>query len=84
VLVKAGHLQAAAALVSAVPGVEVHASSAEGKIVVTCEAAGSRELLDRVDAIRGIEGVLSATLVYQHSEPLSSMLEEICHADHAS
>jgi nitrate reductase NapD len=84
VLVKAGHLQAATDVLSALPGVEVHAASAEGKIVVTCEAPGSRELLDRVDAIKGIEGVLSATLVYQHSEPLSSMQEEMCHADHAS
>jgi nitrate reductase NapD len=51
------------------PGVEVHAATPEGKLVVTLEAAGDGELASCFDRIRGLAGVMSAALVYHQFEP---------------
>lgn len=54
----------------AIPGVEVHAVSPEGRMVVTVERASDREMTDAFDAINKLPGVLSAALVYHHDEDL--------------
>ena len=57
------------------PGVEVAAFSAEGRLVVTVEdrpgASFEKTLLD----IHQVEGVLSATLGYQYSDAIPHELE---------
>lgn len=63
--------------------VEVHGASAQGKIVLTVEASTAAEILRWIDAIHQIEGVFSAAIVYQHSEDLDSMNEEISYESHA-
>ena len=60
-------------------GVEVHAANAEGKLVVTVEAAGERQLADRVLGIESVPGVLAASLVYHQYEDdgrLDEMVEQ--------
>ncbi|HUX64169.1 chaperone NapD [Sulfuricella sp.] len=52
-----------------IPGVEVHAASAEGKMVVTIEKPGDREITDIFDEIGKTPGVLSTAMVYHHFEP---------------
>lgn len=52
-----------------IPGVEVHAASAEGKMVVTIEKPGDREITDLFDEIGKTSGVLSTAMVYHHFEP---------------
>lgn len=52
-----------------IPGVEVHAASAEGKMVVTIEKPGDREITDIFDEIAKASGVLSTAMVYHHFEP---------------
>jgi len=64
------------------PGCHVHATSADGKLVVTLEGAGAREIAARMDEIQRLAPVLSALLVYQHNEPLDVMMEEVSHEDH--
>jgi len=59
------------------PGVEIHATSRDGKMVVTLEAPGAREIANRMDDIRHLDAVLSASLVYQHNETLEAMMEEV-------
>ena len=54
----------------AMNGVEIHAIKEDGRIVVTVEEDGYRETSDTVLSLHQIEGVLSASLVYQHSEEL--------------
>lgn len=76
-------LQSVRDAIAALASVEVHGTSAEGKLVVTVETANPTEILSRIDAIRDIEGVLSAAIVYQHSEDLDSMNEEISYESHA-
>lgn len=52
-----------------IPGVEVHAASAEGKMVVTIEKPGDREITEIFDEIGKTSGVLSTAMVYHHFEP---------------
>lgn len=52
-----------------IPGVEVHAASPEGKMVVTIEKPNDREITDLFEEIGRIQGVLSTAMVYHHFEP---------------
>jgi nitrate reductase NapD len=45
--------------------------------VVVIEAASARQVLDAIDSIRALPGVLNVSLVYQHAEPASSMRQEL-------
>lgn len=65
------------AAIAQMPDAQVHGTSPAGKIVVTLEAGGSREMLDKVSAIQLIDGVLSAALVYQFADSLESMQEMV-------
>jgi periplasmic nitrate reductase NapD len=68
----------------ALPGAAVHATSAEGKLVVTLEGSSAREIAARIDAIQQLPAVLSACLVYQHNESLEAMMEEVSSEDDAT
>jgi len=59
------------------PGAKVHAVHAQGKVVVSLEAPDMLEIRASMDRMRGLAGVLTASLVYQHSEPLEVMNEEV-------
>jgi nitrate reductase NapD len=50
-------------------GVEIHAESAAGKMVITLETANDHEIVESMGAIGELPGVLSTALVYQHSDP---------------
>lgn len=58
-------------------GTEVHGAHPDGKLVVTTEGVSSRALLDAMDAMSRIPGVIPATLVYQHTESLQAMQQEM-------
>jgi nitrate reductase NapD len=49
-------------------GIEVHASTDEGKIVVTVEQADDGSLADTVLNLQDMPGVLSASMIYHHFE----------------
>lgn len=51
-------------------GVEVHAVTPEGRMVVTVERRDDREVKEAFDAIGRVGGVLSTALIYHHDEPL--------------
>lgn len=59
---------AMAAHIEAMPGMEL-ALRGEVRSVVLCEGADQYAIVDAVDALRAIPGVLNATLVYHHAEP---------------
>ena len=46
-----------------------------GRLVVLIEAPSSARVLDAIDAIRALEGVLAVHLAYQHAESESDMQE---------
>lgn len=61
----------------AVPGAEIHAATERGKLVVTLEGPTTKAIQQGMAALQMIPGVMAATLVYQHAEPLEDMNEEI-------
>ena len=52
-----------------IPGVEIHADGAGGKMVVTIEKADDQETTCVFDSITRTPGVLSTAMVYHHFEP---------------
>jgi nitrate reductase NapD len=46
-----------------------------GRLVILIEAPSAARVLDTIDAIRALEGVLAVHLAYQHAEPESAMQE---------
>lgn len=49
---------------NAIAGLEVHAESPDGKLVVTLESSTNRAMLDQIDSINAVEGVINSALVY--------------------
>jgi nitrate reductase NapD len=54
---------------------EVPRHDPAGRIVVLIERSSSREVLDVIDAVRALEGVLAVHLAYQHAEPEADLQE---------
>lgn len=54
---------------------EVARRDDRGRLVVLVEASTAARVLDAMDAIRALEGVLAVHLAYQHAEPESAMQE---------
>ncbi|HXF65319.1 MAG TPA: chaperone NapD [Burkholderiales bacterium] len=52
----------------ALPGVEIHAETADGRFVVTVEDAPEAAAADTIVALHRLEGVLSAAMVYQYCD----------------
>jgi len=68
-------------VIASMQGARVHATSPNGKIVVTLEASTSDEMMSMITGIQRADGVLSAALVYQCADTLEAMNEEIPSAD---
>lgn len=58
------------ARLDALDGVQVHAVSPEGRMVVTVERDDDRAATETLDAVAKADGVLSTALVYHHDEAL--------------
>ena len=54
---------------------EVARRDDRGRLVVLVEATSSGRVLDTMEAIRALPGVLAVHLAYQHAEPESEMQE---------
>jgi len=61
--------QAVAGHLCGMAGVAVHGGVEAGKLVVTLETASEGEIVERLNAIQVLDGVLAATLVFHHYEP---------------
>jgi nitrate reductase NapD len=59
------------------PGVEIHARSHEGKVVVTLEDDDTNSAADKYVALHGVPGVASVAMVYQYSDDESVDTEEV-------
>jgi nitrate reductase NapD len=75
--VQPSRLAAVEAVIAQMPGAEVHGVSLVGKLAVTLEHTDAPQQMALVHAIGRLRGVLSAVIVYQHSEPLIDVEEEI-------
>lgn len=68
-------LDAAIVRIEAVIGNTISARDPIGKVVIVIEGATTGALLDQMDDIRKIPGVLNVEMVYQHAEEESVMKE---------
>ena len=69
----------AEAALHALPGVECHHMSADGRLVVTVEDAPGAAMSDTLIAIHRVPQVLAATLAYEHSDAhLSTQPDSPC------
>jgi len=66
-----GHIGQVSADISRLSGTEIHASTQEGKLVVTIEADNQQAVLEQVETINRLPGVLSSSLVYHQVETFS-------------
>ena len=67
--------EAVARAVTATGIAEVARRDERGRMVVLIEAPTSSRVLDTIDAIRALDGVLAVHLAYQHAESESDMQE---------
>ncbi len=58
-------------------GVEIHARSPEGKVVVTLEDDDTNSAADKYAALHGVAGVASVAMVYQYSDDEPVDTEEV-------
>lgn len=63
-----GQTEAVQGQLLSLPGVEVHAVSDDGRLVVTVEEDGERTMSEAVIKMQNIDGVLSAAMIYHHCE----------------
>ena len=54
---------------------EVPAEDGRGRLVILIERASARQVLDSIDAIRALPGVLAVHLAYQHAESAADLEE---------
>lgn len=57
------------AAIGRVAGLATHAASAEGKLVVTIEAATEAESIALMEQVRTLAGVMSVAMVFHQYEP---------------
>lgn len=63
------HIPAVSTALNAMPGCEVALSDVDrGKLIVVAEAEHSRTLLDTIESVRNVEGVLAVSLVYHQQD----------------
>ena len=69
-------LEEACAALDQMPGVEIHARTPEGKVVITLEDDDTNAAADSYVALHGLPGVASVAMVYQYSGE-DSVIEEV-------
>jgi nitrate reductase NapD len=57
--------------------IEIHGSDEQGKFVVVTEAKHQGIILDRIDLITAIDGVINASMVYHQVAPVDDLDDEI-------
>jgi nitrate reductase NapD len=55
---------------ASIEGAEVHGGADTGKLIVTLETQTESQVVERINAIQLLDGVLAATLVFHHFEPV--------------
>jgi nitrate reductase NapD len=68
VYAKPGSEPVVRAHLSSLEGVEVHAASEDGKIIITLESESERSAVDQYEAIGRHGDILNVAMVYQQNE----------------
>ena len=59
-----------------IAGLEIHAIGDDGKVVITVESNSYKDTGERISALQKIKGVISASMIYQHTETLEEQALE--------
>ena len=59
------YIKAVSSQLNTMPGVEIHAASDDGRMVVTIEN-DTATMIETMNSFHSIKGVVSASLIYQH------------------
>ena len=51
-------------------GVEIHAEKDDGRIIVTVEKESEHDLIETINTLQEIDGVISISMVYHHFDVL--------------
>ena len=76
VMCRPEHLEGVHDALAEVAGVEIHLADSDGRFVVTVEDTEEAWASDIIEHLGTLPGVLSAPLVYHHSEPAEAMQQE--------
>jgi len=68
--------EAVRAMVSSVPGAELHETGQPGKVAIVLEAPDSRALADATTELQQLPGVLTVSIVAHLMEPAAAMEEQ--------
>jgi nitrate reductase NapD len=63
---------------AALTGIEVHAVTDDGKMVITIEADNDRAAVDTYETIERLPGVLSMAMIFQQSESNPEQELQLC------
>lgn len=75
--VRPEHAHDVCVAVSLLPQAEVSYHTPDGRIVAVLEASSARGVVQQLDGLRSLKGVLDVALVYQHAEAEEEMNKEI-------
>jgi len=80
------HIEAVRLHLQEIDGVELHAVSPEGKMIVTVETDDDRSTTGTYECISQLDGVMSASMVYHQyeSDPEMEISEEVCNETDAA
>jgi nitrate reductase NapD len=81
VFCKAENHKAVEEALTAQADIELHGSDAKGKFVVVTEAEHQGIILDRIDLISAIDGVINTSMVYHQVAAVDELDDEIDQAD---
>jgi periplasmic nitrate reductase NapD len=77
VRVRTDALHSVIAPIEAIIGDAISARDKSGRLVILLEGDTTGAMLDQMEKIRGVAGVLNVEMVYQHAEEKSTMEEII-------
>ena len=70
------HIRALTQALLEIPGVEVHGSSPEGRLIVTVEDGEGYSVMDSILAVNVNKHVLGMTMAYEYSEDGQQLQEQ--------
>ena len=59
-----------------IAGLEIHGIGDDGKMVITVESNNYKDTGERISALQKLKGVISASMIYQHTETLEEQALE--------
>ena len=68
VYAKSGQNETLRESLSQLPGVEIHAATEDGKLIVTIERDNDKTAVDTYEAIERMDSVLSVAMIFQQTE----------------